>query len=733
MSETTLFEKIWESHVVDERPDEPALLYIDLHLVHEVTSPQAFESLRLAGRPVRRPELTIATMDHNVPTELGPIRDPLAKAQLDALAANCAEFGVPLNATGSGSEGIVHVMGPELGLTQPGMTIVCGDSHTSTHGAFGALAFGIGTSEVEHVLATQTLIQSRPKTMRIRFVGELPFGVTAKDMVLGAIGRIGVAGGVGYTIEFAGPAVEALSMEGRMTICNMTIEGGARAGMIAPDDTTFAYIEGRPGAPKGAAWEQALDTWRGLRSDPGATFDREVEIDVAELVPQVTWGTNPGMVAPISSTVPDPASYDDPTERRAVELALGYMGLEPGTPLAEIPIDRVFIGSCTNSRIEDLRAAAAIVSGRQVASSVRAMVVPGSAKVKRQAEDEGLDRVFTSAGFEWREAGCSMCLGMNPDILAAGERCASTSNRNFEGRQGAGGRTHLVSPQMAAAAAITGPLHRREGAGMRELRQVTGRAAVLDRVDVDTDQIIPKQFLKRIERSGYGEFLFFDWMKDPEFELRQPQNEGASILVAGRNFGCGSSREHAAWALEDAGYRVVLAPSFGDIFHTNSIKSGLAPIELSEDDLERVKEALAGENELTVDLEAREISHPDGLRIAFEFDDFARHMLIEGLDDIALDAQARRPDNGVRAGTSGADRHRGAGLANSRSRGSAGHGRYRQHSEHHPFRSEPDRRARWRACRLAAARDRGDGVLRGACHGRRRRRRARRLREHVGL
>ncbi len=456
LSETTLFEKIWEAHVVDERPGEPALLYIDLHLVHEVTSPQAFESLRLAGRPVRRPDLTIATMDHNVPTELGPIRDPLAKAQLDALAANCAEFGVPLNATGSGSEGIVHVMGPELGLTQPGMTIVCGDSHTSTHGAFGALAFGIGTSEVEHVLATQTLIQSRPKTMRIRFVGELPFGVTAKDMVLGAIGRIGVAGGVGSTIEFAGPAVEALSMEGRMTICNMTIEGGARAGMIAPDDTTFAYIEGRPGAPKGAAWEKALDAWRALRTDPGATFDREVEIDVAELVPQVTWGTNPGMVAPISSMVPDPASYDDPTERRAVELALGYMGLEPGTPLSEIPIDRVFIGSCTNSRIEDLRAAADVVSGRHVAGSVRAMVVPGSAKVKRQAEDEGLDRVFTSAGFEWREAGCSMCLGMNPDILAAGERCASTSNRNFEGRQGAGGRTHLVSPQMAAAAAITG-------------------------------------------------------------------------------------------------------------------------------------------------------------------------------------------------------------------------------------------------------------------------------------
>jgi 3-isopropylmalate/(R)-2-methylmalate dehydratase large subunit len=456
MTQRTLYDRIWERHVVDERLGEPALLYIDLHLVHEVTSPQAFESLRLAGRKVRRPDLTIATMDHSVPTERGPIRDELARKQVEALASNCAEFGVPINATGSGAEGIVHVMGPELGLTQPGMTIVCGDSHTSTHGAFGALAFGIGTSEVEHVLATQTLIQSRSKTMRINFTGERPFGVTAKDMVLGAIGKIGVAGGVGHVIEYAGQAVEALSMEGRMTICNMTIEGGARAGMVAPDDTTFAYSEGRPGAPKGAAWEQALEDWRTLRTDPGASFDREVEVDVAALVPQVTWGTNPGMVAPIDASVPDPDAYDDPTERKAVELALHYMGLEPGTPLAEITVDRVFIGSCTNSRIEDLRAAAEVVSGRQVASSVRAIVVPGSAKVKAQAEDEGLDRIFKSAGFEWREAGCSMCLGMNPDILAAGERCASTSNRNFEGRQGAGGRTHLLSPQMAAAAAITG-------------------------------------------------------------------------------------------------------------------------------------------------------------------------------------------------------------------------------------------------------------------------------------
>ena len=454
----TLVDKIWEAHVVDERPGEPALLYVDLHLVHEVTSPQAFESLRLAGRKVRRPDLTIATMDHNVPTEPGPIRDLLAKAQLDALARNCAEFGVPLNATGSGREGIVHVMGPELGLSQPGTTIVCGDSHTSTHGAFGALAFGIGTSEVEHVLATQTLIQARPKTMLVRFSGEPPYGVTAKDMVLGAIGEIGVAGGVGHTIEFAGAAIEALSMEGRLTVCNMSIEAGARAGMIAPDDTTFAYLEGRPAAPTGAAWEQALDRWRALPGDPGASFDRVVEIDVASLVPQVTWGTNPGMVAAIDGVVPDPAGYDDPSDREAVSRALEYMGLEPGTPLAEIVIDRVFIGSCTNSRIEDLRAAASVASGRRVASSVRAMVVPGSAQIKRQAEQEGLDRIFTAAGFEWREAGCSMCLGMNPDILSAGERCASTSNRNFEGRQGAGGRTHLVSPAMAAAAAIAGHL-----------------------------------------------------------------------------------------------------------------------------------------------------------------------------------------------------------------------------------------------------------------------------------
>ena len=452
----TLLDRVWESHVVRRAEGIPDLLYVDLHLVHEVTSPQAFEGLRLAGRPVRRPDLTLATMDHNVPTGDDTPADPLSELQLATLARNCDEFGVPIYATGSGREGIVHVIGPELGLTQPGMTIVCGDSHTSTHGAFGALAFGIGTSEVEHVLATQTLSQHKPKSLRIRFVGEPAPGVGAKDYVLAAIGRLGVDGGVGHVIEYAGPAIEALSMEGRLTICNMSIEAGARAGLIAPDEVTFAYLEGRPGAPKGAEWERARDRWRELRTDPDAAFDREVEIDVSELHPQVTWGTNPGMVVPIDGVVPDPASIDDADARAAAERALVYMALEPGTPIREIEVARVFIGSCTNSRIEDLRSAAEVARGRRVHPAVRAMVVPGSAQVKLQAENEGLDRIFIDAGFEWRRAGCSMCLGMNPDVLAPGERCASTSNRNFEGRQGAGGRTHLVSPAVAAATAIAG-------------------------------------------------------------------------------------------------------------------------------------------------------------------------------------------------------------------------------------------------------------------------------------
>jgi 3-isopropylmalate/(R)-2-methylmalate dehydratase large subunit len=452
----TLFEKVWESHIVRRAEGLPDLLYVDLHLVHEVTSPQAFEGLRVAGREVRRPDLTLATMDHNVVTGDDTPMDDLSRQQLAALSRNCDEFGVPLYATGSGREGIVHVIGPELGLSQPGMTIVCGDSHTSTHGAFGALAFGIGTSEVEHVLATQTLQQRKPRSLRIRFEGELPGGITAKDIVLAAIGRLGVDGGVGHVIEYAGPVIEQLSMEGRLTICNMSIEAGARAGMIAPDETTFAYLEGRPGAPQSAAWEQALERWRALPTDAGAVFDRELVIDVSEIVSQVTWGTNPGMVVPIDGVVPDPDSFDDADARAAAERALAYMALEPGTPIREIEVGRVFIGSCTNSRIEDLRAAAAVVRGHHVHPSVRAMVVPGSAQVKQQAEAEGLDKIFVDAGFEWRRAGCSMCLGMNPDVLAPGERCASTSNRNFEGRQGAGGRTHLVSPAVAAATAIAG-------------------------------------------------------------------------------------------------------------------------------------------------------------------------------------------------------------------------------------------------------------------------------------
>jgi len=437
----TLVDRIWERHVVRREEGAPDLLYIDLHLVHEVTSPQAFEGLRIAGRAVRRPDLTVATMDHNVPTGDDAPADPLSRQQLETLRANCAEFGVPLHETGSGTEGIVHVIGPELGLTQPGKTIVCGDSHTSTHGAFGALAFGIGTSEVEHVLATQTLPQRKPHSLRITFIGEPAPGVGAKDYVLAAIGRIGVDGGVGHVIEFAGPAIEALSMEGRMTVCNMSIEAGARAGLIAPDETTFAYLRER-----GVPFDER---WRELRSDPDAEYDKHLEIDVAEIKPQVTWGTNPGMVASIDDVVPQPAD-------EAAERALAYMALEAGTPIREIAVDRVFIGSCTNSRIEDLRAAAAVVRGKQVHPNVRAMVVPGSAQVKAQAEAEGLDRIFVDAGFEWRRAGCSMCLGMNPDVLAAGERCASTSNRNFEGRQGAGGRTHLVSPSIAAATALAG-------------------------------------------------------------------------------------------------------------------------------------------------------------------------------------------------------------------------------------------------------------------------------------
>ena len=453
----TLFEKIWNSHLVAQPGGRSPILYIDLHLVHEVTSPQAFDGLRASGRKLRQPARTIATVDHNVPTEPRgtPITDLIAAKQIAALQANCKEFGVRLFDMDSPDQGIVHVIGPELGLTQPGMTIVCGDSHTSTHGAFGALAFGIGTSEVEHVLATQCLAQQKPKTMKIEVRGRLPEAVTAKDLALGIIGQIGTDGATGHVIEYAGEAVSHLTMEGRMTLCNMSIEAGARAGMVAPDETTFNYVKRRRFAPRDGEWEKALEDWRGLPTDAGARFDKVAEMDAAQLSPFVTWGTNPGMVAPVTGRVPEINGWNE-SDKRAAELALQYMGLEPGKRIEDIGIDRVFIGSCTNSRIEDLRAAARIARGHRVSSKVRAMVVPGSQAVKKAAEQEGLDRVFLDAGFEWRESGCSMCLGMNPDILQPGERCASTSNRNFEGRQGRGGRTHLVSPMMAAAAAIAG-------------------------------------------------------------------------------------------------------------------------------------------------------------------------------------------------------------------------------------------------------------------------------------
>ncbi|MEP6464204.1 MAG: 3-isopropylmalate dehydratase large subunit [Frankiaceae bacterium] len=449
----TLAEKVWDAHLVRQATGEPDLLYIDLHLVHEVTSPQAFDGLRLAGRTVRRPDLTIATEDHNVPTLNidRPIADPVSRLQVETLRRNCAEFGVRLHSMGDAGQGIVHVIGPQLGLTQPGMTVVCGDSHTSTHGAFGALAFGIGTSQVEHVLATQTLPMDRPQTMAVTVDGRLPLGVTAKDLILAVIAQIGTGGGQGYVLEYRGEAIRALSMEGRMTVCNMSIEAGARAGMIAPDQTTFDYLSGRPHAPTGAEWEAALSYWRTLATDDGARFDREVRIDASTLSPFVTWGTNPGQGVPLSATVPEPTSHDD-------ARALEYMALQPGTALRDVAVDTVFIGSCTNGRIEDLRAAADVLRGRQVADGVRVLVVPGSVGVKTQAEKEGLDAVFAAAGAQWRGAGCSMCLGMNPDTLAPGERSASTSNRNFEGRQGKGGRTHLVSPAVAAATAVTGRL-----------------------------------------------------------------------------------------------------------------------------------------------------------------------------------------------------------------------------------------------------------------------------------
>ncbi|KAH9062215.1 aconitase [Lactarius vividus] len=705
----TLYDKIWDDHVVDVQEDGLALIYIDRHLVHEVTSPQAFEGLRTAGRPVRRPDCTLATVDHNVPTDSRKdfssvqsfVREPDSRAQCVALEENVKEFGLTYFGLTDRRQGIVHIIGPEQGFTLPGITCVCGDSHTSTHGAFGSLAFGIGTSEVEHVLATQTLLQKKAKNMRITVDGELHEGVTSKDVILHIIGLIGTAGGTGSVIEFAGTVFRGFSMEARMSVCNMSIEAGARAGMVAPDEVTFEYLRNRPLAPKGEAWDHAVAYWKSLASDEEAQFDVEVNIRAEDIIPTVTWGTSPQDVAPITGVVPDPASITDSVRRSSVERSLKYMGLVPNTRIEDIVLDKIFIGSCTNSRIEDLRSAAKIVLAAgpdaKVAANVQAMVVPGSGLVKQHAEAEGLDVVFKRAGFDWREAGCSMCLGMNPDQLSPGERCASTSNRNFEGRQGAGGRTHLVSPAMAAAAAITGKLidvrkflgvdisasgklkvasafdflndpvlpppepEKQEPSqtspkelpptetpsGVAKFTIVSGIAAPLHIENVDTDMIIPKQFLKTLKRSGLANALFFTLRKDPhtgkdtDFVLnRAPYNQAKILVCTGKNFGCGSSREHAPWSLNDFGIRCIIAPSFADIFRNNTMQNGMLPVALSAEECRELAADAEAGLELEVDLEKQEVRRKNGKpAIPFTTDPFRRHCLLNGLDDIALTLQ----------------------------------------------------------------------------------------------
>ncbi|KAI0022713.1 aconitase family-domain-containing protein [Xylariomycetidae sp. FL0641] len=714
----TLYDKVLAAHIVDEKLDGTVLLYIDRHLVHEVTSPQAFEGLKNAGRKVRRPDCTLATTDHNVPTKSRKgikdiasfIEQDDSRLQCTTLEENVKDFGITYFGLGDKRQGIVHVIGPEQGFTLPGTTLVCGDSHTSTHGAFGCFATGIGTSEVEHVLATQCLITKRSKNMRIQVEGELAPGVSSKDVVLHAIGVIGTAGGTGCVIEFCGSVIRSLSMEARMSICNMSIEAGARAGMVAPDETTFNYLKGKPLAPPpdSPEWDRAVSYWKSLQSDPDAKYDIDVQIDAKDIVPTVTWGTSPEDVVPITGSVPDPESFKTDSKKKAAQRMLEYMGLTPGTKMEDIPVDKVFIGSCTNSRIEDLRAAAHVVKGKKKADNVkRAMIVPGSGIVKDQAEAEGLDKVFLDAGFEWREAGCSMCLGMNPDILSPKERCASTSNRNFEGRQGAQGRTHLMSPVMAAAAAIVGKLadvrklteytaspHKEafietpspveprvddsissddssreklidapqnnspgaqslvtEAAGSQGLPKFTvhkGIAAPLDRPNVDTDAIIPKQFLKTIKRTGLGSALFNDWRfkedgsPNPDFVLNQePYTKAKILVVTGANFGCGSSREHAPWALNDFGIRCIIAPSFADIFFNNTFKNGMLPIAIkNQDDLEKIAaEARAGK-EIEVDLLEQVIRDADGNELCkFDVEEFRKHCLVNGLDDIGLTLQ----------------------------------------------------------------------------------------------
>lgn len=690
MEPKTLFDKIWRDHLVEEQEGGTCLVYIDRHLVHEVTSPQAFEGLRNANRSVRRPDCTLVTCDHNVPTDKrgeAPvevsefIKEEASKLQVMTLEQNVKDYELTYWGMNDARQGIVHVVGPEQGFTLPGTTMVCGDSHTSTHGALGALAFGIGTSEVEHVLATQSLIMKKPRNMRVEVNGALGLGVGSKDVVLHVIGKLGTAGGTGHVIEFCGTAVEAMSMEARMSMCNMSIEAGARAGLVAPDAITLEYIRGRPMAPQGADWEKAVAYWNSLRTDEGAVYDTTIVLDAADIAPTVTWGTSPQDVAAITDTVPDPAQEPDEHRSAAMSRSLAYMGLEPGTPLSSVKIDKVFIGSCTNSRIEDLRAVAAVVKGKKVAEHVYAMVVPGSGLVKQQAEEEGLAQVLLEAGFDWREPGCSMCLGMNPDKLKPQERCASTSNRNFEGRQGPGGRTHLMSPAMAAAAAVEGKLTDvREGnaagstalpisepgstdgcpewtfspaeqageagvssAGMPPFTVLSSVAAWIDLENIDTDMIIPAKFLKTIKRTGLGVSCFNnmryneDGSPIEDFVFHQPQYKGSQILVTGTNFGCGSSREHAPWALNDLGVQCIIAPSFADIFFNNCFKNGMLPVVLPLDQVRTLMEAAKRAEELCVDLEAQTIMHTaSGDVYPFEVDPFRKHCLLNGLDDIGL-------------------------------------------------------------------------------------------------
>ncbi|KAE9973207.1 hypothetical protein BLS_003728 [Venturia inaequalis] len=710
----TLYDKVFEDHIVDEKKDGTVLLYIDRHLVHEVTSPQAFEGLRNAGRKVRRPDCTLATTDHNVPTTSRKnyktidtfIDEEDSRLQCSTLEDNVKAFDLTYFGLGDKRQGIVHIIGPEQGFTLPGTTVVCGDSHTSTHGAFGALAFGIGTSEVEHVLATQTISTKRSKNMRVQIDGAMAPGVSSKDLILYVIGQIGTAGGTGAVIEFCGSAIRGLSMEARMSICNMSIEGGARAGMVAPDEITFEYLKGKPLAPDedSAEWKKAVAYWSTLKSDPEAKFDIDVQIDAKDIEPTVSWGTSPQDVIPITGVVPGPDDFNDKDKKEACVRALKYMGLTAGTPMQEVVLDKVFIGSCTNARIEDLRIVAKVVKGKKVAANIKsAMIVPGSGLVKTQAEAEGLDKIFTDAGFDWREAGCSMCLGMNPDILAPQERCASTSNRNFEGRQGAGGRTHLMSPAMAAASALVGkladvrtfttgfhsPPQKEKGSPRREVAHVSeidsdadldnvldlpensqgnsvpskapstaglppftklkGIAAPMDRANVDTDAIIPKQFLKTIKRSGLGTALFHGWRydpatgkEDPEFVLNKAPYRDSKILVCtGPNFGCGSSREHAPWALLDFGIWCVIAPSFGDIFFNNTFKNGMLPIKIeNQDDINKIAAVASSGQEIEVDLEAQVVRDAAGKEICgFEVEEFRKHCLLNGLDDIGLTMQ----------------------------------------------------------------------------------------------